>query len=475
MVFSSPAFLFYFLPAVLAVYYVLRGTKAHNAWLLVCSVVFYYLGGGYFTGILLLSITVNFGLGLIAQQTRGGHRAKLIVAAAIAINVFILAYFKYANFFVDQANALQIAVGLSPFGWAAIALPIGVSFYTFHAMSYVIDIARGDSDAKRNPIDFALYVTFFPQLIAGPIVRYHLVETQLTARTETAANFEAGVYRFCWGLSKKVLVADQVAGIANAAFSASTGTSWTAGTAWFAVLAYTVQIYFDFSGYSDMAIGLARMFGFKFPENFNRPYSAISVTDFWRRWHMTLSNWFRDYLYIPIGGSRGSAARVYRNLGIVFLLTGLWHGAAWTFIVWGAYHGALLIIERVTGLRDLLEHRFAIARRLATLFLVMIGWIFFRSDDLSEAATIIKALFTSNLAVDAKVAAAITHQTLAALSIGILMFAAPPNFVVGRLVESDKPTRLRSAIRFATLGVLFPTALAYALLQDFSPFLYYQF
>lgn len=475
MVFSSPAFLFYFLPACLVVYYVLRGTQAHNAWLLVCSLLFYYLGGGYLTGILLVSVAANYQLGLWAERTRGSAHGRRVVAAAVAANVGLLGYFKYANFFVDQANALRMAAGLPGMQWAELALPIGVSFYSFHAMSYVIDIARGDCDAKRNPVDFALYVTFFPQLIAGPIVRYHLIEKQLTSRQETLSNFTQGAYRFCWGLAKKVLVADQVAGVVDAAFGAPTGTPWTAGTAWVAMLAYTIQIYFDFSAYSDMAIGLARMFGFQFPENFNRPYSAVSVSDFWRRWHMTLSNWFRDYLYIPLGGSHGDAARSYRNLAIVFLLTGLWHGAAWTFIAWGAYHGALLMLERASGLRDIPEHRWRILRRSVTLLFVMVGWVLFRADDMTEAGAIIRALFSGDLAIDARVAATLQRQTLAAMGIGVLAFALPATFVTGRAVECQAPGRLRSVLRLGTLGVLFPTALAYALVQNFSPFLYYQF
>ncbi|MET0310573.1 MAG: MBOAT family protein [Burkholderiaceae bacterium] len=475
MVFSSPAFLFYFLPATIAVYYLLRGTRAHNSWLLACSVLFYYLGGGYFTAVLFFSIALNFQFGLWAERTRGTARGKQVVAGAVISNIAILGYFKYANFFVDQANVLRLAAGMPAMEWTAIALPIGVSFYSFHAMSYVIDIARGPSAAKRNPVDFALYVTLFPQLIAGPIVRYHLVERQLSQRQETIAGFVDGAVRFSWGLAKKVLIADQAGAIAEAAFGAPSGTAWSGGTAWLGVAAYTVQIYFDFSAYSDMAIGLARMFGFRFPENFNRPYSAVSVTDFWRRWHMTLSNWFRDYLYIPLGGSRGTRMASYRNLAIVFFLTGLWHGAAWTFIAWGVYHGALLMIERATGLRDLPDGRLPYIRRAVTLLLVMIGWTFFRADDMREAMNVFQAMASFTGALDAKVAAAASHQALFALAVGLASCLLPPGFVAGRVLEAAPQGIAPRVFRIFVLAVLLPLSLAYAMLQDFSPFLYYQF
>ncbi|MEX2631602.1 MAG: MBOAT family protein [Tistlia sp.] len=473
MVFSSVSFLFYFLPAVILGYYLLRGRRLRNGWLLLASLVFYVAGGGAFVFVLLACIAVNYLLGLLAGQARDRRDAWIVGGLSVATNLSILGYYKYSNFLLDQYNVVGGVVGLAPESFAAVVLPIGISFYTFQAMSYVFDILLGVSRPKRNPLDFALYVAMFPQLIAGPIVRFRTVEEQLGHRRESFDDFARGALRFSWGLAKKILIADQVGLIAEAGYGGE--TEWTSATAWLVAVAYTVQLYFDFSAYSDMAIGLGRMFGFRFPENFARPYSAVSMTDFWRRWHMTLSTWFRDYLYIPLGGSRVSSLRMYANLALVFLLTGLWHGAAWTFVLWGAYHGALLIAERVTGLRVLAPERLAGLRRPATLLLVILGWILFRANSMEQAETIYDSLFAfSGWSLSPNVAAVLTNQVLAMLALGAASVLLPGGFVTGLWLQEASGRTATLARGLLVFGLL-PFVLIYAMVQTFSPFLYYQF
>jgi alginate O-acetyltransferase complex protein AlgI len=340
-------------------------------------------------------------------------------------------------------------------------------------MSYTIDVARGRTTHLKNPFDFALYVALFPQLIAGPIVRFHEISDQIKDRTTSMESTAEGVVRFAHGLAKKVIIADGVAGIADAAFAADPATLGMSG-AWLGVLAYTLQIYFDFSGYSDMAIGLGRIFGFKFPENFNRPYSALSVTDFWRRWHITLSNWFRDYLYIPLGGSRGAARRTYVNLWIVFLLTGAWHGANWTFVAWGIYHGGLLVAERVTGQRPVESASHEWLRRIVVLFAVMVGWVLFRAESLAMAVGYLGAMFSFGGETIPALEAALSTKAVATLILGSLVFFLPRDFVLGPIVQ-----RSHGRIAAASRAVVMVAGLPYAVLLlasgSFSPFLYFQF
>ena len=402
MVFSSIEFLFLFLPVVLLAYRVVPA-RARNGTLLAASLLFYTWGGGAFVLILAASIAIDYCAGWMVDDARERglpRRRALGIALSVAVNVGLLAYFKYANFFVAQWNDLGDAVGIGTIAWTSVALPIGISFFTFQSMSYTLDVARGRARHLRNPVDFALYVSLFPQLIAGPIVRFHEIADQMRERTTRLEDFAEGALRFSHGLVKKVVVADAVAPIADAAFGLD-AADLTTPAAWLGVAAYTIQIYFDFSGYSDMAIGLGRMFGFTFPENFRRPYSALSVTDFWRRWHITLSNWFRDYLYVPLGGNRASAAATYRNLIVVFLLVGFWHGANWTFLAWGVYHGGLLIAERLTGQRPVRDASWPWLRRAVTLLAVVVGWAIFRADSIWHAA----ARVSVALAVSASVTA----------------------------------------------------------------------
>lgn len=381
MVFSSLIFLGLFLPVTFALY-CLTPPKLRNVVLILASLIFYIWGEFHFVLLMLALIGANFCFGVALDRVR--HRLWLLWIA-VALNLCVLGVFKYGNFAVETWNQLAAPLGKTPVAMAHIALPLGISFYTFHAISYLIDIYRRNAEPNRNPIEYGLYILFFPQLIAGPIVRYKDINHQLRSRSLTLDNVSAGIFRFTMGLAKKVLIANPLGVIADTGFSAAPGDIGTA-FAWFALVCYTLQIYFDFSGYSDMAIGLARMFGFKFPENFNYPYSAQSLQDFWRRWHISLSTWFRDYVYIPLGGNRLGATRTYVNLWGVFLLTGLWHGASWNFVIWGALHGAYLTIERVTGRDATRQTGWRGVMHLAyTVFAVMIAWVFFRAHTLADA------------------------------------------------------------------------------------------
>lgn len=483
MVFSSIEFLFFFLPALLAVYF-LSPKPLKNLVLFVGSLVFYMWGGGELVFLLLTSVLGNYVFGLLVYrpQTR-----RLGLVLAIVFNVGILFFFKYFNFFVEQIWNIPGLFEGEPW-FDKIILPIGISFYTFQALSYVIDVERGEKPPARNILDFGLYLVLFPQLIAGPIVKYALVADQLHDRTHSVDKFNLGAYRFLHGLFKKVVIADSVGAIADAAFNPLYADNLSMAGAWIGLLAYTLQIYFDFSAYSDMAIGLGLMLGFNFPENFNRPYSAVSITDFWRRWHMTLSHWFRDYLYIPLGGSRASEPVVYRNLMIVFLTTGLWHGANWTFILWGIYHGMLLLIERWAGTRE--PQRRIVWHRAVTLLLVMLGWVIFRAENVDTAIAYYRALFdVTNLALNPEVAEAITNRGAVTLVLASVVFLLPGSFVAGRWLTRETDTeragdyRHQTALRYDAVdayrvALLLPLLVIIAadvISGTFSPFLYFQF
>ena len=477
MVFSSVTFLFFFLPAVLIGYYVVP-RRFRNALLVVASLAFYTWGAGWIVLVLMGSIALNGLFGLGVERARDGgqlRRAQTILALAVVTNVGLLAWFKYANFGVATLNGLVGAVDGGALAWTDILLPIGISFYTFHSLSYLVDIYRGTARHLSSPIDFALYITFFPQLVAGPIVRFHEIRDQLVRRVESIETFASGVARFCHGLGKKVLIADTVAPVADAAFGVPTGDLTTAAAV-IGVIAYAVQLYFDFSGYSDMALGLAMMFGIHLPENFARPYSARSVTEFWRRWHMSLSRWFRDYLYLPLGGNRGSALATYRNLIIVFLVTGLWHGAAWTFVLWGALHGVMLLVERVLGIGrgdrgDTRPDRIGQAR---TIVLVSFAWILFRSPDIGHAIGYMGALPRFGLDLPPSLAQTLDPLAIIALAIGCASVLLPRDWVTGVRLERAERPRIR-ILRVAVVAVVFPAAVAFLVAGDFSPFLYFQF
>ncbi len=389
MLFTEPTFLFLFLPLLLLLYFL--PWQAHrNVLLLVASVIFYAKGAGSFTWLILGLIAFNYVAALEIDRRRDTPAARWLLRVAVTIDLIVLATFKYANFIVDNVNVALGGVGVPAMQIPPVLLPIGISFFTFHAISYVVDVHRKDAVAQKGPVEAALYLLLFPQLIAGPIIRYREIASQLARRAVTSVDFAYGIRRFIVGLGKKMLVANIVAVPADRLF-AMPANELTAAHAWLAVTCYTLQIYFDFSGYSDMAIGLGRMFGFRFPENFRYPYIASSVQDFWRRWHISLSSWFRDYVYIPLGGNRRGTVWMYVNLVSVFFLCGLWHGAAWTFVVWGLFHGAFLVIERV-GLAAWLESMPRVIRHIYTLLAVMVGWVFFRADSIAGAVAMLRAM-----------------------------------------------------------------------------------
>ncbi len=395
MIFSSTVFLFGFLPLVLSAYFLLAragfGVPARNALLLAASLFFYAWGETGYVAVLLASVAVNygFGRGIDGAKTAAGRRRALTLG--VATNLLLLGAFKYANFAVDNLNFALTAMGVPAVELAPVHLPIGISFFTFQAITYVVDVYRRDAPVDRNPLRVALYISLFPQLIAGPIVRYRQLAAQLRERSANADQVASGVRRFVVGLAKKVLIANSLAVPVDRIF-ALPASELSAAVAWLGAVAYGLQIYFDFSGYTDMAIGLGRVFGFDFPENFRHPYTSRSVREFWRRWHITLSTWFRDYLFIPLGGSRRGALRTYSNLLLVFVLCGLWHGASWTFLVWGLLHGGLMVIERL-GLGAQLERAPVPVARAYTLLAVFLAWVVFRADDLPQALSYWQALF----------------------------------------------------------------------------------
>ena len=382
MVFSEPFFLFFFLPVLLAIHF-LTPKKARNVILSLASLVFYAAGEWRFLGWLVASIAVNYWIGRGIEQTRGTAWAKRLLVIGLMSDLSLLVAFKYGGFLTGSLNALLDFAGISQLAVPHLLLPLGISFFTFHKISYKVDVYRGDAEARKAPFDLALYILLFPQLIAGPIVRYHEIAGELVRRVYTRADFAEGVRRFITGLGKKLIIADTVAVCADRVFALPLD-QLTPGLAWLGVVCYTLQIYFDFSGYSDMAIGLARMLGFHFPENFNYPYISTSITEFWRRWHMSLSRFFRDYLYIPLGGNRRGPARTYLNLVTVFFFCGLWHGASWLFVVWGMFHGALLVVERL-GFGRALARAWRPLRHIYSLLMIMIAWVLFRAHTLPQA------------------------------------------------------------------------------------------
>lgn len=382
MIFSSITFLFFFLPGVLLLVFALP-QRLRNILLLLTSLFFYLWGEGTYLLVLLASILTNSLCGHLLTAQEGGRHSRMILIIGIFLNVAMLAFFKYANFFTNTLNPLLSSLHLPQLALNSRHLPIGISFFTFQAISYLIDISRQQVKPAKNPIDFALYLSFFPVILAGPILRYPQIANDLHSRSHNFHHFAEGIQRFIIGLAKKVLLATPLALMADQIF-ALPSHELSPSLAWLGALCYTLQIYFDFSGYSDMAIGLARLFGFHLPENFNYPYVSRSIREFWRRWHISLSTWLRDYLYIPLGGSKQGMIRTFLNLLIVFLLCGLWHGANWTFIVWGLYHGFFLILER-SKLEQWRMKIWSPLQQAQTLVIIMVGWVLFRSETLADA------------------------------------------------------------------------------------------
>lgn len=466
MVFSSSVFLIVFLPITLLAYFIVpaRFIKARNSVLLAASLVFYGWGEPKYILIMIFSIVFNYVCGLAA----GKNRSKAVLILCVVGNLALLGYFKYTDFVLETVNRLAEA-GLALPG---IALPIGISFYTFQTMSYVIDVYRGKVDAQRDIITFGTYVTLFPQLIAGPIVRYSDVAVMLVGRKTNLEQIAEGVRRFIIGFGKKVLLANQIY-VVWMELSAMENLSVSA--AWLGAVAFTFQIYFDFSGYSDMAIGLGKIFGFDYLENFNYPYISRSITEFWRRWHMSLSSWFKEYVYIPLGGNRKGLSRQLINISIVWILTGLWHGASWNFVMWGVYYGIILIIEKL-GLLKVLEKCPAVVGHIYSLILIVIGWVIFAVDDMGKVAVYLGMMLgSSQIFIDD--AFVYFFESRIWLLIACVIGSTPlPKIVCSIIAEKleDREVLLGTIETVLFMGI-FALSMAFLVSGSYNPFLYFRF
>lgn len=480
MVFSSPVFLFGFLPIVLLVYYLSPKTM-RNVTLLLFSLMFYAWGEVFYVVVMIVSIVLNYIVGrLIGKSYVNYCCRKLWVTIGVIINLLILISFKYVNFIVDNVDFVLSQGNISTIEISPIHLPLGISFFTFQAISYIVDVYRKDVPAQKKIVNLALYISLFPQLIAGPIVRYHDVSLQIISRFTSLIKFESGVQRFIYGLAKKMLIANPLGEVVDSIFIL-TGNDLTMPLAWIGILAYTLQIFFDFSGYSDMAIGLGRMFGFIFRENFNYPYVSTSLREFWRRWHISLSSWFRDYLYIPLGGNRVSTIRVYMNLLFVFILTGFWHGASWNFMVWGVLHGVFLACEHA-GLSDILKRVWKPLQHVYLLLIVMVGWVFFRAESLSYALNYLYSMSdVGNFhTTPLQFAQVLSYEAVYSFIVGVIIstpvYSKLKSFIGNISAENNNKTNLligtpKLIIIFA---LLFLSILKVAS-STYNPFIYYRF
>ncbi len=475
MVFSSILFLYYFLPTFLLLYFILKKQSYKNIWLLVTSIFFYAWGASDFILIVLASIVIDFYLVKYIHISENKKRKKLLLAISVLMNIGLLAYFKYANFFIENVDLLLIYFGKSPVQWVRVVLPIGISFFTFQKMTYGIDVYRKVYPPLKKLTDFALYILMFPQLIAGPIVRYNEIAEQIENRQENE-NFNnriTGFFRFTIGLAKKVLIANVLGEQVDLIFSMPIEEIGTY-TAWIGIMAYAFQIYFDFSGYSDMAIGIGRIIGFDFPENFNNPYISQNITEFWRRWHITLGRWMKDYLYIPLGGNRVSVKRIYFNLWIVFLLSGLWHGAAWTFVIWGAFHGFFLVLDRLFLLKF---YRWIgkFPSILITFVITLIGWVIFRVEDIYFGIDYIIRMFSFER-VDSPYP--FDRQFYYILILGGV-FAFWAVFDKGEQWQNKIYAKQKSSIylilMFLISAILLFISSSYIAASGFNPFIYFRF
>ncbi|MEO8195388.1 MAG: MBOAT family O-acyltransferase [Thermoanaerobaculia bacterium] len=484
MVFSSQLFLFWFLPAALACYYVSPRRLKHFV-LTLFSYVFYGWANPAFSILLLISTAIDWVAGLVMVGTTPWSRTpiavlpkdrprtrreRLALLLSLSSNLSLLGFFKYFNFAVNSWNGVATALGIDAANLdiaLRVTLPLGISFYTFQSMSYAIDVYRGEARALRNFIDFACFVSMFPQLVAGPIIRFSEVADQLASRTHTLAKFARGVAFFSVGMAKKVLLANPCGQIADTVFDAGAPTVLQA---WHGVVGYAFQIYFDFSGYSDMAIGLGLMFGFVFARNFDSPYRSQSITEFWRRWHISLSTWLRDYLYVPLGGNRKGVRRTYINLGLTMLLGGLWHGASWNFVLWGAFHGSLLAVERAVGIERLYGWMPKALRVVTTFGLVLVSWVFFRAADLPAALAYLGRMVGVG---EAEAAAPLLSGLL--LSPYLLLSFLVAAIVVWGAEQSWTWTRDLSPVKIALALAMLVVAIAALSTQDYNPFIYYIF
>lgn len=463
MVFSSSVFLCVFLPVVFLVHTLIPGLKARNGLLILASLLFYAYGEPVYIILMLISILLNYLFGLWVGGESNHKKTGVIIA--IALNLGVLAVFKYASPLIGYINK---SWGFHiPF--PEISLPIGISFFTFQALSYVIDVYRGNVAREKNLVNIMLYISFFPQLIAGPIVKYHDIHLQLRDRRVTAEGVSSGLRRFSAGLAKKVLIANTMAGVADSIFAADPALTNTA-VCWIGALAYMMQIYFDFSGYSDMAIGMGRMFGFRIKENFNYPYIAESIQEFWRRWHISLSGWFREYLYIPLGGNRKGKLRTSVNKIIVFFCTGLWHGANLTFVFWGLYHGFFLMLEQYIPKCEKKSRLLSMAKHVYTVLVVCVGFVFFRAETLSQGFFFVKEMFTGFHYEAAAMNFALSNLTPAV----IVMFAAAVVFSMPVRKAAEK-IRGYQGVSYAISILLLVLCMMSLASNSYNPFIYFRF
>lgn len=471
MAFSSTVFLFIFLPLLLLIYYCkfVKSNKARNIILLIASLLFYAYGEPVYILVMLGSIIVNYFIGILIDKYSNKHKVKKsILVLGVAFNVILLILFKYLNFIFDNLSLLFNKELLA----YDIALPLGISFYTFSILSYIIDVYIGEAKVQKNILNVALYVTLFAKLTQGPIVRYYDIESELTNRTHTSKDFTQGVIRFVIGLAKKVILSNYVAIIADNCFMTE---ELSVATAWLGAIAYTLQIYFDFSGYSDMAIGLGRMFGFHFAENFNYPYVSGSITEFWRRWHISLGMWFRNYVYIPLGGNRVKKSRLILNLFVVWILTGIWHGANWTFVIWGLLYFILLVIEKFTNLHKKEKFTKTIGH-VYTLFFVIIGWVFFRSNDVQSALLFLGKMFGIGATGLTDIAFAEYIKQAWFVLIVDLIASFPILKIVQNIIKNKKINKsVINIIQALALCALFILATAICVSSTYSPFIYFNF
>ena len=467
MVFSSIFFIFIFLPFTLMSYYI-APRKIRNIFLLIMSLLFYAWGEPAYILLMVATTLFNYFIARYMDKNKSNSKSKYIFIFAVVVNLYILGFFKYYGFLLDNINS----VFNMNIQYRELPLPIGISFYTFQTLSYLIDVYLGKVKVQKNVINFSLYVTMFPQLVAGPIVRYADVNKELSNRKESINTFGEGIERFIQGLGKKILLANNIGIVWTNIQTLSLGEI-SVVTAWIGIIAYTLQIYFDFSAYSDMAIGLGKMFGFSFIENFNYPYVSKSITEFWRRWHISLGSWFREYVYIPLGGNRKGIYKQCRNLFVVWLLTGLWHGASWNFIVWGLYYGCILFIEKLF-LKSILDKIPNVFCHMYTMFLVIVGWVFFGIDSISDGVEYIKIMIglSNNNIIDSKALYYISNNKV--LFILLFIFATP---IMNKVFNKIKRSKGNSGIIISVIALmlLFMLCIAYLVNESYNPFLYFRF
>ncbi|WP_461899076.1 MBOAT family O-acyltransferase [Roseburia intestinalis] len=467
MLFSSMVFLWIFLPVVFCGYHLLKD-QYKNIWLLVASLIFYSWGEPAYIFLMLFSIIVNYLLGIWMDRYT---KKKIVLIVAIIFNLLVLGYFKYFSSMVGVLNGL---IGKELIQVKTIILPLGISFYTFQIMSYIIDLYRGEIKVQKNIFRLALYITFFPQLVAGPIVKYHDVENQIAHRECTPEKIGYGIKRFIYGLGKKVIISNSIASVVDTIFTNSVDTISTLWV-WIGVFLYTLQIYYDFSGYSDMAIGLGKMFGFDFMENFNYPYISKSIQEFWRRWHISLSTWFKEYVYIPLGGNRKGKVRTYFNLWIVFALTGIWHGATLNFLIWGLWHGLFMFIERL-GVKKLLDKNpLKIINYIYTMFVVIVGWAMFRCDSWKQAYDTLHAMFKGGRVTNEMLWYNIASTRSLVIIVIAIILAGPLQKIFPKLESQFKGEQNFCLLEGILQFIILLIAIMFLVSGQYNPFIYFKF